>query len=63
MKIQSMRIRLYQGDAFTDKVFCGNPAAVCIIDEWLEDVLMQQIAAENNLSEICSASFLTAGYT
>ena len=46
-----MRIRLYQVDALTNRVFGGNPAAVCIIDKWLEDVLMQQIAAENNLSE------------
>ena len=45
------RIKLYQIDAFTDKTFKGNPAAVCILDEWLEDGVMQKIAAENNLSE------------
>jgi PhzF family phenazine biosynthesis protein len=46
-----MRIKLFQVDAFTNRVFCGNPAAVCVLDEWLDDLLMQQIAAENNLSE------------
>ena len=38
-------------DAFTDKVFGGNPAGVCLLDNWLPDELMQNIAAENNLSE------------
>jgi len=46
-----MKIKLYQIDAFTDRVFFGNPAAVCPLDEWLPDDLMQQIALENNLSE------------
>jgi PhzF family phenazine biosynthesis protein len=46
-----MRIRLFQIDAFTDKVFGGNPAAVCPLDSWLPDTLMQQIATENNLAE------------
>jgi len=46
-----MKIRLFQVDAFTDRVFGGNPAAVCILDTWLEKKLMQQMAAENNLSE------------
>ncbi len=50
-----MRIRLYQVDAFTDRVFGGNPAAVCILNEWLDDGLMQNIAAENNLSETAFA--------
>ncbi|RDV13741.1 PhzF family phenazine biosynthesis protein [Pontibacter diazotrophicus] len=45
------KIKLYQIDAFTDKVFHGNPAAVCVLNEWLEDKTMQQIAAENNLAE------------
>ncbi|WP_133129245.1 PhzF family phenazine biosynthesis protein [Legionella yabuuchiae] len=44
-------IDLYQIDAFTDKVFHGNPAAVCLLTEWLNDELLQAIAAENNLSE------------
>lgn len=44
-------IAIYQVDAFTDKVFYGNPAAVCILDDWLNEELMSAIAAENNLSE------------
>ena len=46
-----MRIPLYQVDAFTDRTFAGNPAAVCLLDRWPEDALLQSIAAENNLSE------------
>lgn len=38
-------------DAFSDSLFSGNPAAVCPLDEWLPDELMQQIASENNLAE------------
>jgi PhzF family phenazine biosynthesis protein len=37
--------------SFTDKLFHGNPAGVCPLDEWLDDDTMQEIAAENNLSE------------
>ena len=36
--------------AFTDKVFAGNPAAVCVMDKWLDDELMMKITIENNLS-------------
>lgn len=43
--------KIYQIDAFTNVVFGGNPAAVCIMDEWLDTELMQKIAAENNLAE------------
>lgn len=46
-----MQLPIYQVDAFADNVFEGNPAAVCPLDEWLPDELMQQIAMENNLSE------------
>jgi len=46
-----MKIPFYQVDAFTDHVFGGNPAAVCLLDQWPEDETMQAIAAENNLSE------------
>ena len=46
-----MDISIYQVDAFAESVFSGNPAAVCPLDEWLEDEVMQQIASENNLSE------------
>ncbi|WP_298624029.1 PhzF family phenazine biosynthesis protein [uncultured Legionella sp.] len=44
-------IDFFQIDAFTDKVFHGNPAAVCLLDEWLNDELLLAIASENNLSE------------
>lgn len=44
-------MKQYVVDAFTDKVFAGNPAAVCVMDAWLPDDLMQKIAWENNLSE------------
>lgn len=46
-----MTQKIYQVDAFTDKVFSGNPAAVCPLDHWLEDELLQKIAKENNLAE------------
>lgn len=46
-----MKIKVYQIDAFSDKVFRGNPAAVCILNEWLDESTMQLIAAENNLAE------------
>lgn len=46
-----MKLKIYQIDAFTDRVFSGNPAAVCPLDNWLSDDLMLKIAAENNLAE------------
>lgn len=46
-----MKIKIYQVDAFTNKVFGGNPAAVCPLKSWLPDEIMQAIAAENNLPE------------
>jgi PhzF family phenazine biosynthesis protein len=46
-----MNIPFYQVDAFTDTLFHGNPAGVCILDTWLNKNLMQRIAMENNLSE------------
>ena len=54
-----MRIPLYQIDAFTGRVFAGNPAAVCPLEEWLDAATMQAIAAENNLSE--TAFFVRGG--
>lgn len=54
-----MRIPIYQIDAFTNKQFKGNPAAVCPLEEWIEDELMQKIAMENNLSE--TAFFVKKG--
>jgi len=50
---------LYQIDAFTDKLFGGNPAAVIPLDSWIPDQLMQSIAAENNLAE--TAFFVPEG--
>ena len=46
-----MKLPIYQIDAFTDKVFKGNYAAVVPLERWLPDSLMQEIATENNLSE------------
>jgi len=46
-----MTQKIYQIDAFTKNVFGGNPAAVCILENWLDENLMQKIAMENNLSE------------
>jgi PhzF family phenazine biosynthesis protein len=46
-----MKIKMYQVDAFTDKIFSGNPAGVCPLDEWLPEEVMQNIAMENNLAE------------
>ncbi len=54
-----MEISLYQIDAFASKLFEGNPAAVCPLDEWLPDEIMQSIALENNLSE--TAFFVPKG--
>ena len=45
------KIPLYQVDAFTSRLFAGNPAAVCPLEAWLSDELLQAIALENNLSE------------
>lgn len=45
------KLSIYQIDAFAEKVFEGNPAAVIPLDQWMEDELMQKIAMENNLSE------------
>ena len=46
-----MTLPIYQVDAFSSKIFGGNPAAACPLSKWLPDDLMQKIAAENNLSE------------
>ncbi|MEE4638370.1 MAG: PhzF family phenazine biosynthesis protein [Wenzhouxiangella sp.] len=46
-----MTLDFYQVDAFAERVFQGNPAAVLALDGWLEDSVLQAIAAENNLSE------------
>jgi PhzF family phenazine biosynthesis protein len=46
-----MKIPFFQVDAFSSKAFGGNPAAVCILNSWLDNEVLQKIAAENNLSE------------
>lgn len=46
-----MKLTLYQIDAFADKLFTGNPAAVIPLDKWIDESLMQQLAMENNLAE------------
>lgn len=46
-----MKLNIYQVDAFTDRIFSGNPAAVCPLDHWLDDELLLKIAMENNLAE------------
>ena len=54
-----MSLPIYQVDAFTSEVFSGNPAAVCLLDRWIDDSTLQAVAAENNLSEtaflVCTA--------
>ena len=46
-----MKLKQYQVDAFARRVFEGNPAAVCPLEDWLDDQVLQAIATENNLSE------------
>ncbi|NAO96155.1 PhzF family phenazine biosynthesis protein [Halomonas sp. Choline-3u-9] len=57
-----MNIDLYQVDAFASKPFEGNPAAVCPLEAWLDDALLQAIAAENNLSETAFFVSTESGY-
>ena len=49
--MENYSLKQYVVDAFTDKVFSGNPAAICLLDKWLSDDMMLNIANENNLSE------------
>ena len=56
-------IKIYQVDAFTTSLFGGNPAAVCVLDKWLDDATMQSIAAENNLAETSFLIKQELGYT
>jgi len=46
-----MNFTLYQVDAFTNKVFGGNPAAIIPLERWIDETIMQRLAQENNLSE------------
>ncbi|WP_190810542.1 PhzF family phenazine biosynthesis protein [Flagellimonas sp. S3867] len=57
-----MKQKIYQIDAFTDHVFGGNPAAVCILENWLDSNVMQKIAQENNLAETAFAVKNADGY-
>lgn len=54
---------MFQVDAFSDQLFGGNPAAVCILDHWLPEPLMQSIAAENNLAETAFIVAEATGYS
>lgn len=57
-----MKNKIYQLDAFTDKLFGGNPAAVCPLVEWLPDSMLQNIAMENNLAETAFYVKENSGY-
>jgi len=54
-----MKLKIYKIDAFAKNIFEGNPAAVCPLEEWIDDDTMQKIASENNLSE--TAFFVKEG--
>ena len=54
-----MTLTLYQVDAFAEKLFTGNPAAIVPLQEWIPESLMQNIAMENNLAE--TAFFVPRG--
>jgi PhzF family phenazine biosynthesis protein len=54
-----MELSIFQVDAFSSKVFGGNPAAICPLENWLPDATLQSIALENNLSE--TAYFVRTG--
>ncbi|MBR2774376.1 MAG: PhzF family phenazine biosynthesis protein [Selenomonadaceae bacterium] len=55
-------MRQFIVDAFTEKIFCGNPAAVCVVEDFPPDDLMLAIARENNLSETAFAVKTGASY-
>ena len=57
-----MKLPIYQVDAFTDKLFSGNPAAICPLKDWLHEPVMQKIAAENNLAETAFFEAEGSGY-
>ncbi len=57
-----MKMPIYQVDAFTEKLFHGNPAAVCFPEQWPDHITMQRIAAENNLSETAFAVPMNNGF-
>ena len=57
-----MELPIYQVDAFADRVFGGNPAAVMPLHRWLDDATLQAIAMENNLSETAFLVACEGGY-
>ncbi len=57
-----MKIPIFQVDAFTDKLFSGNPAAVCPLESWLSDETMQKIAVENSVAETAFFVLSNDGY-
>src|SRR5438270_11379512 len=58
-RLREVLMRMYQVDAFTDRLFTGNPAAVLVLEDWLTKVLMLAIAEVNNLAV---SSFVKARY-
>jgi PhzF family phenazine biosynthesis protein len=58
----AMRIPLFHVDAFTDRPFAGNPAAVCLLNSWLDDHVLRAVAAESNFSATAFLVPLTDGY-
>ena len=60
--MSALRIPMYQVDAFSGRVFAGNPAAICPLETWLPDAQMQAIATENNLAETAFFVRNGAGY-
>jgi PhzF family phenazine biosynthesis protein len=57
-----MRVPIYQLDAFTTRRFAGNPAAVVVLVDPVDDVLLQAVAAENNLAETAFLTAVDGGY-
>jgi PhzF family phenazine biosynthesis protein len=57
-----MKLPIFQVDAFTGKVFGGNPAAVCPLEQWLPDDVMQRIAMENSVAETAFFIRLDEGF-
>jgi len=57
-----IQIPIFQVDAFTDKLFSGNPAAVCPLESWLPDETLQKIAMENSVPETAFFVSTDAGY-
>ena len=53
-------MKMYQVDAFTNELFKGNPAAVIVTEQWLDETLMQNLALENNLSETAFVKIIDA---